>query len=128
MATLARAARLVGQHWLFIALLAAGVALRVLAWFAYQPALIFGDSFRYLSNIGTYDPGGIHPIGYELFVLTPTLAVGGLELVTALQHLAGVGSAIALYALALRHGANRWLASLLPHRCCWTPTRFRSSS
>ena len=89
-----------------------GVALRVLAWFAYQPALIFGDSFRYLSNIGTYDPGGMHPIGYELFVLTPTLAVGGLELVTALQHLAGVGSAVALYALALRHGANRWLASL----------------
>jgi hypothetical protein len=113
-ATLARAARLVGQHWLLIALLAAGVALRVLAWFAYQPALMFGDSFRYLSNIGTFDPGGVHPIGYELFVLTPTLAVGGLELVTALQHLAGVGAAIALYALALRLGVNRWLASLAP--------------
>jgi hypothetical protein len=111
-ATLARAARLVREHWLFIALLAAGGALRVLAWFAYQPALIFGDSFRYLGNIGTYDPGGIHPIGYELFVLTPTLAVGGLELVTALQHLAGMGAGIALYTLALRLGVNRWLASL----------------
>ena len=112
MAVLARAARLVGRHWLFIALVAAGFALRVLAWFAYQPALMFGDSFRYLGNVGTYDPGGIQPIGYELFVLTPTLAVDGLELVTALQHIAGVGSAIALYALALRLGVNRWLAAL----------------
>ena len=90
----------------------AGVTLRVLAWFAYQPALFFGDSFRYLGNVGTYDPAGLAPIGYELFVLTPALEVDGLELVTALQHLAGVGSAIALYALALRLGANRWLAAL----------------
>jgi hypothetical protein len=111
--TVARAiCRMVGRHWLFIALVGAGVALRVLAWFAYQPALMFGDSFRYLSNVGKFDPGGIQPIGYELFVLTPTLSVDGLELVTALQHLAGVGAAIALYALALRLGVNRWLAAL----------------
>jgi hypothetical protein len=111
--TVARAIRsMVGRHWLFIVLLGAGVVLRVLAWFAYQPALMFGDSFRYLSNVGKFDPGGIQPIGYELFVLTPTLSVDGLELVTALQHLAGVGAAIALYALALRLGVNRWLAAL----------------
>ena len=112
MAILRKIGSLIGRHWLIIALVAAGVALRVVAWFAYQPALIFGDSFRYLGNIGNYDPGGIQPIGYELFVLTPTLAVGGLQLVTALQHLAGVGSAVALYFLALRLGVNRWLASL----------------
>ena len=112
MAILSRAARLVGRHWPFVALMTAGVTLRVLAWFAYQPALFFGDSFRYLGNVGTYDPAGLAPIGYELFVLTPALAVDGLELVAALQHLAGVGSAIALYALALRLGANRWLAAL----------------
>ena len=62
-AILSRAARLVGRHWLFVALVAAGVALRVLAWFAYQPALLFGDSFRYLGNVGKYDPGGLHPSG-----------------------------------------------------------------
>ncbi len=112
MAFHSRTARFVAQHWPFIALLIAGVTLRVLAWFAYQPALFFGDSFRYLGNVGTYDPAGLAPIGYELFVLTPALAVDGLELVAALQHLAGVASAIALYALALRLGANRWLAAL----------------
>jgi hypothetical protein len=111
-ANLARAFRGLLRHWLFIALLGVGGTLRVLAWSAYQPALMFGDSFRYLSNIGIFDPGGLHPIGYELFVLTPTLWVDGLELVTAIQHLAGVGSAVALYALTLRHKANRWLASL----------------
>lgn len=112
-ASIARATRrLLARHWPFIAVVAVGVVLRVLAWFAYQPALMFGDSFRYLSNIGVYDPGGIQPIGYELFILTPTLWADGLELVAALQHVAGVGSAIALYALTLRHGANRWLAAL----------------
>ena len=40
---------------------------------------MLGDSFRYLGNIGKYDPGGIHPIGYGLFVLTPAIAVGGLK-------------------------------------------------
>lgn len=103
---------MIGRHWLFIALVGAGVALRVLAWFAYQPALMFGDSFRYLSNIGKFDPGGLQPIGYELFILTPVLSADGLELVTALQHVAGVGSAVALYVLMLRHGVNRWLASV----------------
>ena len=112
MAILSRTARFVVQHWPLVALAAAGMTLRVLAWFAYQPALFFGDSFRYLGNVGTYDPASLAPIGYELFVLTPALAVDGLELVTALQHFAGVGSAIALYALALRLGANRWLAAL----------------
>ncbi|MGH3950295.1 MAG: glycosyltransferase family 2 protein, partial [Pseudonocardiaceae bacterium] len=100
------------RHWLIITLLAAGAVLRALAWFAYQPALLYFDSFRYLENIGVYSPESLHPIGYDLFVLTPTLAVGGLALVTAIQHLAVLASALALYALALRHGARRWLAAI----------------
>lgn len=106
------AGRLIRQHRLLSALVAIGTVLRVLSWFAYQPALLFIDSFRYLDNLGDYDPGRLNPIGYELFVLTPTLWVGGLELVTALQHLAGVGAAVALYALALRYGAKQWLAAI----------------
>ncbi|MGH3517268.1 MAG: hypothetical protein ACRDQ7_07585 [Haloechinothrix sp.] len=100
------------RHWLIVILLAAGIVLRVLAWFAYQPALLYFDSFRYLENIGEYSPESLHPIGYELVILTPILAVGGLELVTAVQHLAGVVAAGALYVLALRHGAPSWLAAI----------------
>ncbi|MGH3433495.1 MAG: hypothetical protein ACRDQB_11740 [Thermocrispum sp.] len=103
---------LLARHWLIVALVVAGTVLRVFSWFAYQPALLFGDSFRYLENVGEYNPAGLHPIGYTLFVLGPTLSVDGLELVAALQHLAVLAAAVALYALALRHGARRWLAAL----------------
>lgn len=101
-----------GRHWLICSLLAAGTVLRAFSWVAYQPALLFGDSFRYLDNVGEFNPAGLHPIGYPLAVLGPALAVDGLELVSALQHLAVLAAAVALYVLALRHGARRWLAAL----------------
>lgn len=99
-------------HWLIVALVAVGALLRTLAWVAYQPALLYGDSFRYLDNVGVHRPDGLHPIGYDLLVLRPVLTVGGLELVTALQHLVVLAAAVALYALGLRLGAPRWLAAL----------------
>lgn len=101
-----------GRHWLIITLLVAGTVLRAMAWFAYQPALLFGDSFRYLDNVGEFNPAGLHPIGYPLFVLGPVLSVDGLELVAAFQHLAVLAAAVAIYVLALRHGVRRWLAAL----------------
>jgi hypothetical protein len=100
------------RHWLIGTLLVAGTALRVLAWVAYQPALLFSDSFGYLDNVGEYSPDGLHPIGYPLLVLGPVLAVGGLELVAAIQHIAVLAAAVGLYALTLRHGAPRWLAAV----------------
>lgn len=103
---------LAAKHWLIITLLVLGTVLRTVAWLAYQPALLYLDSFRYLENVGVHSPARMHPIGYDLFVLAPTLAVGGLELVTAIQHLAVLAAAVALYALALRHGARPWLAAL----------------
>lgn len=107
-----RLRRLAAGHWLIITLLTLGAALRVLAWVAYQPALLYLDSFRYLDNVGVHSPASLHPIGYDLFVLAPTLTVGGLALVAALQHLAVLAAALALYLLALRHGAPRWLAAI----------------
>lgn len=104
--------RLCARHRLFVTLLVVGGLLRLFAWLAYQPALLFGDSFRYLNNIGDFNPAGLHPIGYSLLVLAPALALDGLELVTALQHLAVLGAAVGIYALALRYGARRWLAAL----------------
>ena len=100
------------RHWLIVALLVAGTVLRVLAWVAYQPALLGRDSFRYLDAIAALRPDGLHPIGYPLVVLRRVLEVGGLELVTAIQHVAVLVAAGAIYALALRHGAPRWLAAL----------------
>lgn len=100
------------RHWLIITLLAVGTVLRVFAWVAYQPALLGRDSFRYLDNVGEFSPESLHPIGYPLVVLAPVLAVGGLALVAAIQHVAVLVAAAAIYALALRHGARRWLAAV----------------
>ncbi len=99
------------RHWILALLLAAGIALRVLTVLAYRPAILYIDSFRYLTNLDPLWPGGLNPIGYEL-ILTPLLAVGDLRFVTIVQHLVGLGMALAIYALLLRHGARRWLAAI----------------
>ncbi|TCP54842.1 dolichyl-phosphate-mannose-protein mannosyltransferase [Tamaricihabitans halophyticus] len=103
---------LLRRHWLIVTLLLVGVTLRVLTWIAYHPAILFGDSFRYLDNIGVHDPTGLHPIGYDFFVLDLLTVFGGLGFITAAQHVAGVLAGFALYPLARRYGAPNWLAAI----------------
>jgi len=102
-----RAARLLGRHWLLVILLAAGLALRIAAQIAYQPALIYVDTLKYLYGASP----GADPLGYTL-VLRAILAVGSLSLVALVQHLLGLALAVALYAVLLRRGTNRWLAAV----------------
>jgi hypothetical protein len=97
---------LLRRHWLLAALLTAGLALRILAEAAYRPALFFSDSVRYL-----YLSGGNDPLGYRV-LLKPVLLVGNLDAVAAVQHLLGLGMAVALYIVLLRRGAPRWMAAL----------------
>jgi hypothetical protein len=98
------------RHALLLALLAAGATLRVLTWVAYQPALLYIDSFRYLSNLGLRGDQ-MNPIGYDL-VLRPLLALGGLSFIAAVQHVAGLAIAVGIYALARKLGARRWVSAL----------------
>ena len=100
-------ARLVRGHWLACALLAAGLALRVLAQFAYRPALFYIDTTRYLYNVAP----GMDPLGYK-GVLRGILAVANLGTVAAIQHLLGLAMAVVIYVLLLRRGVPRWLAAL----------------
>ena len=95
------------RHWLLAVLLTAGLVLRVLVQVAYRPALLYIDSIKYL--YGAYP--GDDPPGY-LLVLKPFLAVGNLDLVAAVQHLLGLGMAVALYLLMRRRSVPRWLAAL----------------
>ncbi|GAA3580030.1 glycosyltransferase family 2 protein [Amycolatopsis ultiminotia] len=103
--------RFLRRHAVLLVLLAAGTALRVLAWVAYRPALLYIDSFRYLDNLHALRADQLNPIGYDL-VLRPLLAVGGLSFVTAVQHLAGLAIAVGSYALTRRLGARRWVGAL----------------
>ena len=106
-----RALRWLRLHWTLLVLLAVGTELRVLTVLAYQPAILYIDSFSYLNNIHDLRPNGLRPIGYHL-ILNIVLPLGGLRAVAIVQHLLGLGIAVAIYLLLLRHGARRWLAAL----------------
>jgi hypothetical protein len=101
------AAAMLRRHWLAAVLLAAGLVLRVLAQFAYRPALFYIDTTRYLYN----DAQGMDPVGYK-GPLRVLLAVTNFNTIAAVQHLLGLAMAVALYVLLLRRGAPRWLAAL----------------
>jgi hypothetical protein len=102
----AAVAGLLRRHWLAAALLAAGLVLRVLAQFAYRPALFYIDSVKYL-----YDAAGNDPVGYTA-PLRGIAAVSNLDVVVAVQHLLGLAMAVVIYILLLRRGVPRWLAAL----------------
>ncbi len=94
------------RHWLAVALLTAGLVLRVLAELAYRPALFYIDTTRYL-----YNADGMDPVGYK-GPLRAILLAGSFDAVAAVQHLLGLAMAVVLYLLLLRRGVSRWLAAL----------------
>jgi hypothetical protein len=102
----AAATAVVRRHWLAAALLAGGLVLRVLAQFAYRPALFYIDTTRYL-----YNADGMDPVAYK-GPLRAILIVANFDAVAAIQHLIGLAMAVVIYLLLLRRGAPRWLAAL----------------
>ena len=111
------------RNWLFACLLAAGLVLRILTQLAYQPALLYIDSVKYL--FGAYACND--PPGYQL-MLKVFLGVGTLPMVAAVQHLLGLAMAVALYLILRRRGWPAGWPRWPPRRSCWTPTSCRSSS
>jgi len=95
------------RHWLAVALLGAGLALRVLDQLAYRPALFYIDTARYLSD----NPPGMDPLGYG-GIVRAVAPVAGLAGVAALQHLLGLAMAAVIYLLLVRRGASRWVAAV----------------
>ena len=105
---------LVRRHWLFWLLLAGGLVLRAVAQIAYEPALLFIDSKKYIFGTDFTNNvwGSFDPLGYSLLVLRPVLMVADLAFAALLQHVLGMAMAGALYALMVRRGVARWLAAL----------------
>ena len=102
------------RHWMLALLIAGGLLLRVVTQLAYEPALLFIDSKKYLfgTSFSLSAWGSFDPIGYTLLVLKPVLMFTNLGFVALLQHVLGLGMAVALYVLMLRRGVVRWLAAL----------------
>ena len=105
---------LLRRHWMFWLLLAGGLALRVIAQIAYEPALLFIDSKKYIfgTDFNNGDWGSFDPIGYTLLILRPVLMFANLAFAALVQHVLGMAMAAALYVLMLRRGVTRWLAAL----------------
>src|SRR5689334_6555206 len=105
----------VRRHWMFLLVLAGGAMLAAIAQIAYEPALLFIDSKKYIFGTDFVHTiwGSFDPLGYSLLILRPVLLFGGdLAYVALIQHGLGMAVALALYALMVRRGAWRWLAAL----------------
>lgn len=100
-------------HLPFGLLLLAGAVLRLLAWRAYRPALLFPDSRLYLLGAANEQLQLTRPSGYSAF-LWPFLHLhlGGLASITFAQHLMGLAMAVAIYLALLRLRVWPWLAAL----------------
>jgi 4-amino-4-deoxy-L-arabinose transferase-like glycosyltransferase len=98
-------------------LLAAGLGLRVWLLVVWRPAVLgFPDEAAYLHVAATTsgpvaDP--LHPVGYPVFLMALHALGASLAETILIQHLLGLVTAVLLFAIARRAGANAWLA-LLP--------------
>jgi hypothetical protein len=106
----------VRRHWMFAVVAACATALRAVVQLAYQPALIFPDSERYLHYAqyfiaGQWSPDWLRTSGYSL-LLIPAVLSHSLTVVAAVQHLLGLATAVLIYAVLVHFGARRWLAVL----------------
>ena len=99
------------RNWLVSVLLFFGFLLRLAAMLAYYPSLLYIDSYDYIVRAYTLDPQGNDPVGYSVF-LRVVLKFSNLSTVVAIQHLFGLGMAVAIYALLRRYGIRRWLCAL----------------
>jgi hypothetical protein len=100
----ANAGAVVGEvrgHWLFALVLVAGVVLRVVTMLGFRGVLWFNDSYDFLRVADDPFPHPLRPSGYGLFlwVLKP---FHSLALITALQHAAIIGLAVAGYRMLVR--------------------------
>jgi 4-amino-4-deoxy-L-arabinose transferase-like glycosyltransferase len=110
-----RAAGTVRRHWVFAALLVLAAGMRGVVFAAYHPALIFPDSVRYLQYAhnfagGRWSVDALRQSGYSV-LLIPVVLLHALWLVPLAQHLAGLATAVGVYAVLRRFGTREWLAA-----------------
>src|ERR1700737_4196021 len=99
------------RHWLFAVVAGCATVLRAVVQLAYQPALIFPDSERYLQYTqyfiaGHWSPDWLRTSGYSL-LLIPAVLSHDLAVVAAVQHLLGLATAVLVYAVLVHFGVRR---------------------
>lgn len=106
-----RLRRLAGENKLFTWALAAGALLRLLVMLGYPGALWFsGDSYVYVGSALRPFPDPSKQTGYSFF-LRLLLPFHSFTLVTGVQHLLGLGTAVMIYVLLRRNNVSKkWAA------------------
>jgi 4-amino-4-deoxy-L-arabinose transferase-like glycosyltransferase len=104
------------RHWGFGALLVLAAGLRAVVSAAYQPALIFPDSVRYLQYAqhfadGRWTVDGLRQSGYSV-LLVPVMLLHDLWLIPLVQHLIGLATGVLVYAVLVRFGVRAPIAAL----------------
>jgi hypothetical protein len=95
-----------------VAVMTAGIALRVITIVGFPPAIWFaGDSITYVNTALTHVPSISRQSGYSLFLLLLE-PLHSFAVVTALQHAMGLAMGVMIYALLRRHGLPRWGSAL----------------
>src|SRR5947209_15266498 len=95
------------RHWPFALVLAAGALLRIATEVAYHPALFYSDSWGYLSmahggSLVSFAP--LRPSGYPLILKV----LHALPVITTVQHVAGLATALLVYVTCRMLGVRRW--------------------
>jgi hypothetical protein len=108
---LSRAVDLVRRHPVFAVALTLAAALRAAVMIGFQPIFWFTDSAAYLGSALDHTLSTARPGGYSVFlaILEPFRS---FLLVALLQHLMGLGTGVAIYALLRRRGLPGWGATL----------------
>jgi hypothetical protein len=99
-------------HLPFLAVFSVGVVLRVLVQLAYRPALLFPDSHGYLDRAQTLKLSPDHPGGYSFFLWPVVHLTSRIWVLATLNHLLGLGLAVAIYLFCRSRGLPGWGATL----------------
>ena len=96
----------------FLVTLGVAAVVRVLVAVAFPPAFVMSDAAAYLTYADDLSPSPDRPIGYSIFLRGLSEVTRSLVLVTSLQLLLGLLTAVVAYVLLRRWGVNPWVATL----------------
>ena len=96
----------------FLVALLVGIAVRLVVTVAYQPALLFPDSFGYLRHAEPLRLSLLHPEGYAVWLWPIVNLVHSTAAIAVAQHVLGLLVALVGYAFLVRRGLPGWAATL----------------
>jgi hypothetical protein len=106
-----RISALLRRHLAFVVLVGAAVALRAVALVAVYPGIWFSDTNEFLKTAATGELSIVRVQGYAL-VVAPFLHFGSAAALIVTQHVIGLAIVVVLYALLIRRGVSKLIATL----------------